>query len=528
MPNRPYLLLPQNPCPPVLNSHTAVPSTLHTEAGSNRIGPISLQSNIDLCTLSPALSTSQSQPSRFETYSKTGDVSDGTENVLTKAASKSFPVKNLESEALSDSGRHSRYTSDEDESSQTAAMQIFVRRSTLSNALGSGLNKLGFFSKLKNLFKKRVLVEATPHGRFDSLFYAPFPKSTERSSIELSVSGRPSVSEKRIEKSFRPEKVRFLTAGYPPTDGDNLVRIGDSFDISVVGMSVTPQDTFAHSFNELLLFSEHKADHEEAEELAEAGFFEAFDGSSGYTFGRHTKTTLSNQKRKATKHNGHQEKNRQKPVNSYYYSQKLVEKDEVSSLPILQSGEVPKIHFDPLGDGYTAETLPDTFVSIPASRARVLRRCAVSRPNKADNEPEDCDACKETRACRGVSLKFTVLEIDRVTQAQVAALAGLESGSKIAAVAGATLPYAGLLTAAANTASNLGRAQLRRYARPDFVLSKDVFFRLSPALQYTKDGDTSHSSQGDTSSEPDEDCTSTQQASSFHTGHSNDSYLRVS
>lgn len=381
-------------------------------------------------------------------------------SIQTQARIHSEVKKNFDSEDLVDS-----------DTLKEAIVSIRVRRSILTNALGNGLSKFGVLDQIANLFKKRVLVQATPHGRFDSVFYAPFPHhqhqqrhlKRERGDVERDV-------------VIKPEKVRFLNVGLPATDEEGMVAVGDGFDVSVVGMCITPQDTFAHDFNELLLYSVHRADDAEARELVDAGIlndsghrhdYHNYDSDGDSTQQQEKKNTKKNFMEGGIDNRGVVRNKTKKNENK--------KNGDMDTFPLLRAGEVPRIHYDPLGDGYTAETLPNTFIPIPASSSRVLRRL----PDCYSHAKEGDDAC----SCSGVSLRFTVMEIDKVTQAQVAALAGLESGSRAASAAGASLPYAGLLTAAASAAANLGKVGLRRYARPDFVMSADIFFRLSPKRQ---------------------------------------------
>lgn len=406
-------------------------------------------------------------------------------------------------------------------------ISVRVRRSALSNALGNGMNKLGLYENMKNKFKKRISVEGTTHGQFDSLFYAPFPKAGKNETPALPTPGSRKLGTQQNKPPI-PEKVQFLGTGFPCTDEEDLVRIGDGFDISVVGMSITPQDAFADSFNELLLYSMHKASDCEG---TDTGRPELNDLSVNYTYRdneRQKREDVRDRHYEGHPHSPSKFDNRQTTTQRNFREDISKKPTTFNGYPLPCLDELPRIHYDPFGDGFTAGTLPDTFVSVPASRACVLRQDPASQNaecletmKKPDSNGADC-------TCQGISLRFTVLEIDKITQAQLTALAGLESGSQAAAALGASLPFSGLLTTAASTVTRLGSAKLQKYAKPDFVLAKDVFFRLCPRSwpysgSYKSAADDSESD----SSNPEKEIELLNNVS-YRISHCADSYLRVS
>lgn len=146
----------------------------------------------------------------------------------------------------------------------------------------------------------------------------------------------------------------------------------------------------------------------------------------------------------------------------------------------LRATDVPYIHYDPTVDGHTEGSAPDTFVPVPSSKALVQQHLA-------DHGQEGVDA--------RVSVRFTVMEIDRVTDEQARGMAQMDQVSSMVKQTAASVPYVYILSSAVSVANSIGKSAINKYACPDHVMSKDMDFRLidtrdttgaasSPAAQY--------------------------------------------
>eukprot|EP00177_Eucheuma_denticulatum_P003873 GFKZ01007013.1.p1 GENE.GFKZ01007013.1~~GFKZ01007013.1.p1 ORF type:complete len:424 (+),score=52.10 GFKZ01007013.1:297-1568(+) len=126
------------------------------------------------------------------------------------------------------------------------------------------------------------------------------------------------------------------------------------------------------------------------------------------------------------------------------------------------SKDAVRIHYDPIVDGRNEGTPPNLYTPIPASKSMYMR---YSREKTAYD----------------VNVRFTVMEIDNVTDLQARAIAGIDRVGMYVSNAAAAVPYADLLPRVFALASAAGRSGLKKYSRPDHVVSRDIKFLLSPA-----------------------------------------------
>lgn len=203
----------------------------------------------------------------------------------------------------------------------------------------------------------------------------------------------------------------------PNATADPLVRPGDAFCISFTGFSVAPHDGPASRDNELLLYSL----------LPDSG----------------------------------PRPERVGPANGRRPARERAPAAPTGVLPC--DRDTVFIHYDPVVDSHDAGTPPDVFVPVPAAKARYL------------TVPASTAAAAPT----SVSLRFSLMEIDRVSDMQARSASGLDHLGSYVSQGAAAVPYVQLLTHALSLASRLGTSGLRHYARPDHVLSADMRFMLA-------------------------------------------------
>lgn len=307
--------------------------------------------------------------------------------------------------------------------SDQRALSVLVSRSALSNSLGGRLEKyLAFLNAMQS--RKRVTVEATPHDSSDSVFYAPFPHDSPSASFS-SITAR------------RPIPTQFLTVDPYSCRVPDLVSDEDDFELSFVGMNVTPHDLSPSNPNELLLYSVRSHIFPDAEEEEEEPGAAVEDKPSGTT----AISALS-----VTDSNG------------------------IDLLPC----DVPFIHYDPVIDGHDDGSLPNTFLPVPASKS-------VIRQHRGGT------------TATFVPVRFTVLEIDKVTSAQARACAKIDSVNVLARRAGVAVPFSDIISSAVAVANTIGKRALRKYTRPDHLIAKDMEFRLVSKAQATASAEGSTS-----------------------------------
>lgn len=315
-------------------------------------------------------------------------------------------------------------------STTPSPVSILVYRNDLKSVVGDGLPKVNWIRR-KKLFRtwKRILVEPAPAGVKDSIFFAP---------------DRPITDTRATPTEF---------VNIDPEEHHDLVHQGDDFEVSFVGMSVSPQDCLSLSKNELLLYSLTR---EDIEKEVAASLQRASLSHLG------SPPPLIGMKKKSMK--------------SSYYTR------PTGFSPSLDDS--PFIHYDPVIDGHDVGSEPDAFVPIPASKSLYLQKHSRDYHHKY---PE-----------KSLSLRFSVMEIDKVSDTQVRAIAGIGDMGHLAGEGAAALPYLELLSGAFEITSLLGKKGLETYSRPDHVMSKDVEFKLAPPVHDT----TSESSGEQTDSDP--------------------------
>ena len=334
------------------------------------------------------------------------------------------------------------------------SVSILVDPDQLQAARDNGLYKVDWLQRF-NPFRghTRVNVEALPDNTKDALFYAPFH-----------ISGQSNNATPMQFVQVHPDKV------------PDIVRQGEEFDISFVGMSVTPHDIGPRSTNELLFYS-LVAD--KTGEVVEAKVEESVDEAAGVDVaedGPNGKEGAAGNAEvgdvpKSEADNDVASGNTS-PTAVPDVEQAVVEPPVVpvntavpvnTPVPVKPASQgLPFIHYDPVIDAHQKGDEPDSFVPIPASKSLYMQ----SHRDDIKNS---------------VYVRFSVMEVDAECESQLRAVSQIGDISAMTNVGGIAVPQLQPLSGALHLASVLGKKGLKEYSKPDHVLSKDVEFKLAAA-----------------------------------------------
>lgn len=352
------------------------------------------------------------------------------------------------------------------------SLQVRVTKSSLKNAAGRLLRPPKWWRRLGVAQHTRVHVEPWENGRSDSIFYASFSKvhsvRQRSTSSSLDQSSRNTDFSTDETHSFQhPTATEFINIHPNHVSRSSLVDPSEDFEISFVGMVVPPFDFFRRNNNELLLFSLSSSNATEKVRISSVDTTTSFGGSS------HHETCSECGRKASSKEDGKHCDYHQK---SSISNAELIAGDLVSGVAQgnlqggLQLDDIPTIHYDPDKDGHQYGTEPDTFVSIPASKALYLRH--------EGNKASETSSSNIDHATGSIPIRFTIMEIDRISKAQASAIACATQLGSMASSSSAVVPYANIVSWAFSFASAASSRQLRKYSRPDFVMSTDVVFRM--------------------------------------------------
>lgn len=302
-------------------------------------------------------------------------------------------------------------------------LSVLVSRASLSSSMGPRKEKTRSFLQGLQLWK-RVEVEATAHDSSDSVFYAPFPHD-EGSATLLS------------ERGHRPIATQFLTVDPYSMRVPDLVSDHDDFELSFVGMNVPQGGPHISNAHDLLLYSTRAHVFPDAEDEARPHPTDG-DDDDDVDVGADADETTSRVLRSAA-----------------MSELSVTDANGIDLLPC----DVPFIHYDPATDGREESGMANAFLPVPASKA-------VIRQHNGKTEVSF------------VPLRFSVFEVDKVTSAHARAVARSSSVNALARRSGLIVPSSDVISSAVAVANSMGRAKLRRYKRPDHVMSKDMEFRL--------------------------------------------------
>lgn len=305
---------------------------------------------------------------------------------------------------------------------------IFVSGSDLRNATDSGLSKLS--NSLLARVKHRIYVEASPYSKADSLFYTPFS----------AVSG----------EICPPLPTEFVSV-FPTPDTEHLVTAADDFEVTFAGMHVPPRDGPLALTNELLLYSVSPRPPEPEESSSEDNdISDEIDSKASLSADqRYTSTAFRDEVRRELK----REQRRQR-------EEMEKELGPPKTFAHLNPNDDPTIHYDPVEDGHDVGTTPNTYRAVPGFRSLLMsHRGSLGKRISA------------------VPIRFTVIEVDNVTSAQ---RMGVEKVGSLINRTAKAVPFGSLISPAVDGLTQMGKVGLESYAKPDHVISKDLFFRLLP------------------------------------------------
>lgn len=314
-------------------------------------------------------------------------------------------------------------------------IQIKVPGNALRAVVSNGLKKTTFCERyLPHNYSRWVSVEASEHGTNDSVFFVP-----ERPNVDQS--------------HMRLEPAQFVKVNQ--NKHDDVVRRGDEFEISFAGMSVAQMDIVGN--NELLLCSLTRNDGimPPDPEIAETTSNQAQAQVSTKNTDMSQTFTAPSQKSDASN---------QKPLDAAAIKKDKdwIELADLAELPTaltVQPGDIPFLHYDPVVDGHDVGSSPNSFVPIPGSKRVYLQRSGALEQD--------------------VLIRFTVMEIDKLSEEQLIAIKSLEDIGKSVGKAAATVPYLKFISWILKFANFLGRSALKKVAEPEHVLSKDMAFLLA-------------------------------------------------
>ena len=355
-----------------------------------------------------------------------------------------------------------------------STIAIKVNRLALRSSVQKGLKKTNWFERNFPFSLRRwITVEAAEHGTDDSVFFVPEHPNVDNSH----------------ERTLPAQYIKVN-----PAHHDDVVRRGDDFEISFIGMSVAPLDIVGN--NEILLVSLNREENSTLEmetkpelftpsiskdsiedsteidkerrdainaqaEALGAGKIESPTASSA------TATTGTTRQAGAV--------TSQVDLADRTETSDAVKKEKdarlLNELPnslTIQLGDIPFLHYDPEIDGHDTGSAPNSFVPIPGSKRVYMQR----RGGKASH----CD----------VSMRFTVMEIDKLSEEQLIAIKSLDAIGKSVGKAAATVPYLKFIAWILKFANFLGRSALKQVAEPEHVLSKDMVFLLADSLDDDK------------------------------------------
>lgn len=344
------------------------------------------------------------------------------------------------------------------DSTPEATVSIKVDRKALKSAVNNSIRKRDWFDRNVPVHtRRRVSVEAAACGTNDSIFFAQ-----ERPNVNLS--------------SERVSPTEFVKVN--PNEHDDVVRQGDDFEIAIIGMSVSTQDYMGD--NELLLCSlarkEDCIDHTAMlapDEVSATASTTIDSTSSSEDKDGQEKPLDDTQNASDESAKKPQLVSVTKPLHTLEPEELIVSKEpgvDLSDLPTalpIRPGDIPFLHYDPESDGHGTGSEPDTFVPIPGTKRLFIQRKGSTIDPITDG-------------IRDVVIRFTVMEIDKLSEEQLIAVKSLEEVAKSVGKAASSVPYLKFISWLLKFANTLGRSALKKVSRPDHVLSMDVNFMLAP------------------------------------------------
>lgn len=304
-----------------------------------------------------------------------------------------------------------------------STVSISVQRKALQSAVGiTGVHKRGLLPRTLPLGeRRRVTVEAAEGGTNDSIFFVP---------------ERPNVNESHTRVSV----TEFIKIN--PNEHGDVVRAGDDFEISFVGMSVAQQDCLSDT--DLLLCS--LARKEDCFEYGAYGRKQPFSAGTSSTDER----------------TGKSDEPERVPTKPHE-----VDVGDLPAMLPMRPGDLPFLHYDAETDGSDSGSKLDTFVSVPGTKRLFVQRRGASID-------------KTSTDIRGVAVRFTVMQIDPLDEAQQIAIRSMEEVAKSIRDTANSGRYLKLVSWLVKLANMLGHSAIKKVPKPGQVMSSDLSFMLAP------------------------------------------------
>ncbi|PXF39938.1 hypothetical protein BWQ96_10356 [Gracilariopsis chorda] len=333
-----------------------------------------------------------------------------------------------------------------------STISIIVLRKSLQSATSDSLRKRDWHERCLPLpTRRRVFVEASEYGTADSILFAP---------------ERPNAN----ESHQRVAATEFIKVNQNTCS--DVVRHDDDFEVSFIGLSVAQQDYIGD--NEMLLCSlARREDHQEVLEYLASSAYSTINSSNSsvdaHKNGTEEDVAVRSDVGKTNERDG---------VVPIPPKQKTVDLSDLPTALPIRPGDVTFLHFDPETDGHDTGSEPDTFTPIPGTK-----RLFIQRRGSASTLAEGGNV-------RDVSIRFTVMEIDKLNEEQLIAIKSLEEVAKSVGKAASSVPILKFISWLLKFANTVGRSALKKVARPDHVMSSDVSFMLAEPEVSSNDGRT--------------------------------------
>ncbi|CAN8073771.1 unnamed protein product [Agarophyton chilense] len=324
-------------------------------------------------------------------------------------------------------------------------ISLIVRRDSVQGVIDSGLRQQRFLGRLLHyipgISHRRVRVEANKNCAASSVYFVPEKKGITPCQF----------------KKVKP-------------NAENVVLRTDEYFISFVGMSISAYDNETgfnshKTDNELLMYSQQcrtgsqglSSVQKAVDEDREREEFSQKRVAEDPTQNEDVDSTMPPSKEVGQTTHMVQQTAQNTPVTTGFVS-----KDSVF------------IHYDPVVDARNTGTKADTFVNIPATK----RLYACSEQLQSSTEAFD-DNDRDSHCLESLFMRFTVMEIDRISDLQARAVIGVDHFGSFVSKSAGSIPYIQLLTKAFAVASSVGKKGLLSYSKPDHVITVDKEFYLS-------------------------------------------------
>lgn len=151
-----------------------------------------------------------------------------------------------------------------------------------------------------------------------------------------------------------------------------------------------------------------------------------------------------------------------------------------------EAQSLPFIHYEYQRDASNNQTMPNTYIPIPASKSLVLSACTrKAQGNSAGSSQSHAskgkngDSTMRQKPKKSINVQFRILEMDQPSELVKQAVSGIDDLGGFASSFASVAPFVGVLSPALGLASAVSKRALDSYARPDKVISIDMDFLLA-------------------------------------------------